>query len=157
MAGVVQDYFGKDIRRPKPPEALKGVDKNPHTAVSKGLIFETLEELAGQKINMSLWIPLAPMNPHYVNHYTVSIPLGSQHRYPAAHRLADRPEAMRVRLFDKDHLKRARRRKAGPRLTHTPFERTPATHVVASSATIEYRMSGIKAGDKAPKITCSPR
>ncbi|PBK86360.1 hypothetical protein ARMGADRAFT_535066 [Armillaria gallica] len=30
-------------------DALKGVDKNPHTAVSKGLIFETLEELAGQK------------------------------------------------------------------------------------------------------------
>ena len=97
---------------------------------------------------MSLWIPLAPMSPHYVNHYTVSLPLGYQHRYPAAHRLADGPEVMRVRLFDKDHLKRARRRKAGPRVARTPFERPPATHVVASSATIEYRTSGIKAGDK---------
>ncbi len=92
---------------------------------------------------MSFWIPLAPMNPRYVNYYTAPIPLGYQHRYPAAHRLTDGPEALHVRLFNEDHLIRARRRRAGPRAAHTPFERTLATHAVASSATISHGTSRV--------------
>ncbi|KAK0447223.1 hypothetical protein EV421DRAFT_1789445, partial [Armillaria borealis] len=62
--------------------------------VFQGWMAGVVQDCFGKDIrqkNQYLWIPLAPVNPHYVKS---PIPLGYQHRHPAAHRLAGGPEAM---------------------------------------------------------------